>query len=85
LAEKTVAKPVVTKAPRQSIFNTMAIIKAVEKVEKTEAKARASSSDGSLKEISESSSGNDENFMENVNDDLDALEKELQSSDDSDS
>ena len=79
------AKPVVTKAPRQSIFNTMAIIKAVEKVEKTEAKARASSSDGSLKEISESSSGNDENFMENVNDDLDALEKELQSSDDSDS
>ena len=47
------AKPVVTKAPRQSIFNTMAIIKAVEKVEKTEAKARASSSDGSLKEISE--------------------------------
>lgn len=63
----------------------MGIIKAVEKVEKMEAKARPSSSDGSLKEISESSSGNDENFMENVNDDLDALEKELQSSDDSDS
>jgi len=80
-----VAKPLVTKAPRQSIFNTMAIIKAVEKVEKTEAKAKTSSSDGSLKELSESSSGNDENFMENVNDDLDALEKELQSSDDSDS
>jgi len=55
----------------------MAIIKAVEKVEKTEAKARASSSDGSLKEISDSSSDNDENFMENINDDLDALEKEL--------
>jgi hypothetical protein len=75
--EKVQAKPVVSKAPRQSVLNTMAIIKAVEKVEKKESKGKDISSDDSLKEISGSSSENDENFMEDAMDDLDALEKEL--------
>jgi hypothetical protein len=65
----------------------MAMMKAVEKVEKTEAKAKVESSDEDvLKEISESSGKSDGgNFIEDAMDDLDALEKELLDSDDSDS
>ena len=77
------AKPQ-AKAPRQSILNTNALVKAVEKVGRTE-KAESSDDEDVLKELSSSSGkSEDGNFIEDAMDDLDALEKELQDSDDSD-